>query len=421
MPFSSTVEVSSVPPQSSDVVITDPQPVLVADRYELMREAGRGGMCVVHEARHRYTERLVAVKRLLPAFARKAEMRARLIQEAVALGLVRHPGVVDILDAGESGGGPYIVMEMLAGRTVEGLLAARGALPLADALAIGKRAASAVAAVHDAGIIHRDIKPGNLVVLQCPETHKKRLKLIDFGIARLPESAVVGERLSRASTVLGTPEYLPLELLTASGLVTPAADVYALGVTLYECLTGVVPFAGSYGEVLRQAAMTEARPVRDLRPEVPRGVEDVVMRALARDPGARFEDAGEFRDALQEASEQVTSTPPPLPSRDGSPRRHARVPYMTPVRVRFEQGLLEGRSEDLSESGLLVLMPIPLPEGTEVHVRFALPITGEIAVCRGVVRWVKPREARTSAVGLELLDIPARMKAIIADYVRAGE
>lgn len=405
--------------------VREPRTEIVAERYVLRREAGRGGMCVVYEAHNRFTGRAVALKRLLPELATSSEIRARFFQEALALGMIRHPHVVDVLDAGagERDGGPYLAMEMLTGRSLEGMLAARGTLSVKETFAVARAASSALAAVHAAGIVHRDVKPGNLLVVENADARQRALKLIDFGLARLPDALVApGHKITRAATVLGTPEYLPLELLTASGGVAPTVDVYALGVTLYECLAGTVPFPGNYGAVLMQAATQEPAPIDSRRPDVPPALAAVVMKALAREPDARFPDARAMSAAIENAFSDLSGERPTPPApRPETPRRFARVPFITPVRVRFDQGMLDGRSEDLSEGGLMVLLPVPLPEGSSVQLRFALPRTGEVVGCTAVVRWVRAREARAAcAVGLELVDVAPRIRAAIAEYVQAG-
>lgn len=393
---------------------------VISDRYELRREAGRGGMCVVYEARNRFTGRAVALKRLLPDYAHNQEACARLMQEAIAIGMVRHPNVVDVLDAGQADGHPYVVMEMLVGRSLEGLLAARGTLGIREVVDIGRKAAAALASVHHAGIVHRDMKPGNLLLLE-GEAFRRDLKLIDFGLARVPSTSETSAKLSRATQVMGTPEYLPLESLTASGMVAPTIDVYALGVTLYECLVGVVPFEGNYAQVLTLAATRAPRPIQERRPDVPVALADFVMKAIAREPVDRFADGAAMATALDAVERALGApvAPPPLPAAP-SPRRYKRLPFITPVRIRFDGGLLEGRSEDLSEGGLMVLLPTPLPEGTKVQVRFALPRTGEICACPAVVRWIRGREARACAVGLELVDVPPRIRNLIAECVQSG-
>lgn len=392
---------------------------LVDHRYELTREAGRGGMCVVYEAHNRFTGRVVALKRLLPEVARSADVRARLLQEARALGMVRHPNVVDVHDAGETPQGPYLAMEMLSGRSLEGMLAARGSLTIAEVVEIARQSAAALAAVHAVGIVHRDVKPGNLLIVES-EQRRRVVKLIDLGLAQMPESAATSNKITRTATILGTPEYLPLEILTASVPFSTATDVYSLGVTLYECLTGTVPFPGNYAAVLRQSATSDPMPVLARRNDVPAAFAAVVDKALARDPAARYPDARAMGVAIEAACSEQRPEPKPAAPASLGPRRFARVPFITPVRVRFDQGMLEGRSEDLSEAGLMVLLPVPLPEGSTVQLRFTLPRTGEVVGCTAVARWVRTREARACAVGLELLDVSSRVRAAIADYVRSG-
>src|SRR5512140_2858567 len=166
----------SIPASSEKLVGT-----MVDKRYVLKREIGRGGICAVYAAEHRYTRRTYALKALLPEYRKHQEARARLLAEARMLGAVHHPNVVEVIDAGMDEGAPFVVMERLRAKSLEALLLARGKLTVSDTLVIARLGAAGLAATHRAGVIHRDIKPGNLLVVRT-ETGKT-LKLIDFGVA----------------------------------------------------------------------------------------------------------------------------------------------------------------------------------------------------------------------------------------------
>jgi serine/threonine protein kinase len=201
---------------------------LLADRYEIERPLGHGAMAVVDLARDRELGRRVALKRLAENLARDDDLRERFLREGRLAARLGHPNIVRIYDVGEADGRPYIAMEHVDGETLAELLARRRRLPPAEAAALAAQAARALAAAHAAGLVHRDVKPHNLLL-----RHDGHLKLGDFGIA----VGLEGTRLTLAGTVLGTAAYLAPEQARAEE-VTAAADVYALGLVLVEMLTG---------------------------------------------------------------------------------------------------------------------------------------------------------------------------------------
>jgi serine/threonine protein kinase len=401
-------------------------------RYLLKREIARGGAGAVFEAEHVYTQRSVALKLLLPEQRGAPEARARLLREALALSAARHPGVVAALDAGETEDGtPYLVLELLEGRSLEGILAVRRRIGAAETAWLGARLCEALAAAHRRSIIHRDIKPSNVFVAR-DEQGSEVIKLFDFGVARMPSEQ---SKLTQQGALLGTPEYMAPEQLLARD-VDGRTDLYAVGVTLYECLAGVVPFEGSFGEVLLKSSTQPLPPLRQKAPEVTAALASVVERALEREPSARFADALAMRQALLDAA---PAAPPgsllgirqgpalipvlgPAAAPDGTEpatrRRFPRAPYVTPVRIRHGQAVLDGRSEDVSVGGLLVLAPRAFDQAALVQVRFALPITGRVIETSATARWVKAAGAR-GAVGLQFSALPAEAHGIIERYVTA--
>lgn len=392
-------------------------------RYVIQREIARGAAGIVYAAEHRYTKRPVALKVLGLATRHDAESRRRLLGEAEALNRVRHPAIVEVLDAGELEPlGPYLVTELLAGRTLQGILTARRRLGIEETIAIGRTLAEALAHAHARGVIHRDLKPGNVFVLR-DESGREGVKLFDFGVARVVPS---GERVTLPGALIGTPEYMAPEQLLAQDPIDHRADVYALGVTLYECLTGSVPFEGSFGEVLLKSSTQPMPPVRSVNPDVPEALARVVERALARDPDARFADMHAFGRALSAARASTPDRPPTsgpagiLSSTVGAgQRRHPRAPYVTPVRVLFPSGAtLDGRSEDISLGGLLAILAGSCAAGDRVRVRFAVPITHRIAEIEATTRWVRTARGR-EAVGLEFGKLPRDVRDAIERYVRA--
>lgn len=262
---------------------------VVGGRYRLVRELARGGMAAVWEADDRVLSRRVAVKILDPSFSVDDAVRARFRHEAVAAAGLSHPGIVATYDTGDDHGMAYIVMELVEGRTLRQILDQDGPLPVASAVDIATQIADALTRAHDQGLVHRDVKPGNVLVL--PDG---RVKVADFGIAKAAGSA----DLTRAGAVMGTARYLAPEQLGGQ----PAdsrADVYALGLVLYEMLAGRTPFDGD-NEMATAMARLSAEPIalRALRPDVPTLLERAVHRALARDPNDRFPSAAALHDAI---------------------------------------------------------------------------------------------------------------------------
>lgn len=398
---------------------------IVDRRYLLRREVGRGGTSVVHEAVHQITRRIVAIKRLHENLRTEGSLATRLHREAEVLAAVAHPNIVQVLDAGEEeDGSPYVVLEYLEARTLEGLIAARGQLAIHDSLLLTKQACSAVAAVHEAGFIHRDVKPGNFLVVGANGSYgnlkEAQLKLIDFGIASAPWFDR-NHKLTREGMVMGTPEYMPFEHLSGNpDAIRPALDIYALGATLYECLTGRAPYDGNSIQVVTKALTQPVEPVRSVRPEVPELVATIVQTALAKDPSRRYRDARTMEQAIDVALVELTQKQ--TVATDGaSRRRFVRAPYITPVRLDCAGKSFDGRTEDLSMGGVMVMLTEVLPQGADVVVRFALPTTGEYVRAHATVRWCRKQEGRARtpcAVGLEFKELDARVKNAIDQFVR---
>ena len=231
---------------------------MIAGRYEILRPLGHGGMAVVDLARDAELERDVALKRLAENFARDDELRARFLREARLAARLSHPNVVRIYDVGEDDGAPFIAMEYVDGETLAALCARRGPLPALEAAELGVQICNGLAAVHAAGLVHRDVKPQNLLLRR-----DGVLKLGDFGIAFGLEAT----RLTMAGTVLGTAAYRAPEQARGEE-VTAAADIYAAGAVLYELLVGHPPSETS-------------------TPQRPPALASVVLPCLAADPAAR--------------------------------------------------------------------------------------------------------------------------------------
>ncbi|MES1175493.1 MAG: serine/threonine-protein kinase [Myxococcales bacterium] len=402
---------------------------IVDRRYRLKREIARGGAGAVFEAEHLYTTRPVAIKLLIAEQVGTTESRQRLLLEARALSVARHPGIVLGLDAGETEDGtPYLVMELLEGRTLEGILAVRRRIGVADAVYIGLQLCDALGAAHERGILHRDIKPSNVFISRT-EAGREVAKVFDFGIAHLPNQ---NQKITQQGAVLGTPEYMAPEQLLQQEGVDARVDIYALGISLYEALAGTVPFEGNFGEVLLKVCTQPVPSLIARCPNAPVELERAIEVALARDPADRYATVRDFAEALSKVPTGDTlptsllglraAVPPPLPQAEqpSTRRRFARAPYVTPTRIFRANGTtLEGRSEDISVGGLLVLAPQAFENAEQVSVRFALPITGKLLEVPATARWVKLARGTGGAVGLQFSSLAPDQLAVIENYVTA--
>jgi serine/threonine-protein kinase len=270
--------------------------VRIADKYQLLSVLGRGGMGVVYEAMHLWTGRRVALKLIDASIADDPEVVSRFLNEARAATRLEHPNVVEVLDMGRSEDGAiYQALELLQGETLAALLARNGKLGASEAVALLLPIMDALHRAHELGIIHRDIKPGN-VFLRAREGHAPEPVLLDFGVAKLLEDQAIR---TKSSAVLGTPRYMAPEQALGAARVSPETDVWAVGTLLFECVAGDLPFGR------RTATAYMARVLRDtprslasVAPECPAHVVAAVDRALARDPEQRFATMRAFADAL---------------------------------------------------------------------------------------------------------------------------
>ncbi|MET8911160.1 protein kinase [Micromonospora sp. NPDC004551] len=263
---------------------------LLNGRYQSEELLGTGGMGEVWRGRDLRLDRPVAIKVLTAAGVREPMAAERFDREARTAARLTHPHIVAVYDFGTEEDRSYLVMELVEGRTVGDLLTA-GPLPLDQALSIAVQTSDGIAAAHAAGVVHRDIKPGNLIV-----TRAGTVKICDFGIARLPRLA--GQNtLTGPSTKLGTSSYMSPEQ-ALGGPVDPRTDLYGLGCTLYAMLAGVPPFAGDPLSVLHQHINEPPPPLRDRRPDVPVDLDALVSELLAKNPADRPADAAVVRERL---------------------------------------------------------------------------------------------------------------------------
>jgi eukaryotic-like serine/threonine-protein kinase len=269
------------------------EPRTLAGRYRLEEVIGRGGMSTVYRGTDLELGRTVAVKVALDPLVEQSPIYlARFTREATAGAAIDHPGVVTVYDAGADGPTRFIVMEFVPGKSLADILRERSPLDPAEAADIAAQAADALSAAHARGIIHRDIKPGNIMV-----TPDGTVKVLDFGIARAVDSGT----LTQTATVLGTSAYMSPE----QALGQPAdarSDIYSLGCVLYEMLTGEPPFfAEVAAAVMHQHVRVEPKPARERNPAIPPALDAVVMQMLAKSPDDRPQTAAEVRDRLRQA------------------------------------------------------------------------------------------------------------------------
>jgi len=269
---------------------------IVDGRYEVLEPLGEGGMGTVYKVRHITLNRLFAMKALRRDLAADGALSQRFIFEARATGAIKHHGVVSISDFGVLEDGiPYFVMELLVGETLSTHMRARGPMPPRDVIAIARDIADALTASHAANVIHRDLKPENVFLVG-----GKDVRLVDFGAAKI----VGGSKLTRPGVVFGTPYYMSPEQ-AAGHAIDGRADVYSLGILMFEMLTGRVPFeADTYMGVLTKHLFAQAPKPSEAISGVRLGpLEDVVMRALEKEPSARYASMTELKKALDEAEQ----------------------------------------------------------------------------------------------------------------------
>lgn len=298
---------------------------LIADRYELEELVGTGGMSSVYRARDRMLERVVAIKILHEHFSRDEDYVERFRREARAAARLQHPNIVTVIDRGEAGGRQYIVFEYVDGENLKQLVEREGRLPVRTALVLGIEIGRALAFAHASGLVHRDVKPQNVLL------RDGEVKVTDFGIVH---AADMKGGLTQTGTVLGTSEYIAPE--QASGLPVDAlCDVYSLGVVIWEMLAGQPPYSGSSFVAVAMRHVNDPVPsISSARPDVPPRLEVALRRAMAKEPADRFGSMDEFVAELQSCLEAlgrpdtdrtaVMRTPVPARERPKAKRRTGR-------------------------------------------------------------------------------------------------
>ena len=353
-------------------------------KYEIQAEIGRGGMGTVYLAYDPLLDRRVAVKVLAPHLVWEEGFVERFLREARAAARLKHPNIVTIYDVGQEVNYYYIVMEYVEGQTLSQVIKKRAALPPAEVVALLRPLADALDYAHRQGLVHRDMKPANIMVAtggdRTPNGRASQVTLTDFGIARAAEET----RLTTTGTVVGTPEYMSPEQARGEH-VDRLTDLYSLAVVAYEMLGGQTPFSGTTPQgVLYKHVFEPPPPVCRLQPGLPAGVEPVLARGLAKDPAERYPTATAFVEALAGASAQVPLTREEQPigaiSESGPaapPKRSQAVaepPVKTPVAAPEPPTALMG-SDKAAAAVPAVVEPLP-QQPAEGRPQQALPAVG---------------------------------------------
>ncbi|HLG16115.1 MAG TPA: protein kinase [Blastocatellia bacterium] len=329
----------------------------VVGNYKITDKIGEGGMGAVFKGVDLMLEREVAIKVLRPEFSSQPEIVERFRSEAVTLAKLNHPNIATLHSFFRQGDNFFMVMEFVRGETLDSIIKRSGALPCDRAIALFCQALEGIGRAHKLGIVHRDIKPANMMLT----TEDGSIKVMDFGIARVLGTA----RMTRQGNIIGTIEYMSPEAIQGSD-VDARADIYSLGILLYEMLTGRVPFDADTEFKMMMAHIQEAPPPpRDFAPHIPVSVEAAIMRALAKKPEARYQTVGEFRAVLEKSLGASTTpiaeraTTPGVPAtRLGEPPRATPTPapFIEPRYAEPESPLKETR---LAQSSGGYAAPIP--------------------------------------------------------------
>jgi len=404
---------------------------IIDSRYEVLRPVARGKACEVFEVRHLHTGRAVALKLLRHDHPDKAAGSARIAREASALGAVQHPAVVGILDSGCCRHvGPFVVLDKLDGRSLDGLLAARGYLEVAAVVAMMRTLTMALAEVHRQGFVHRAIHPSN-VFIASSRVSGETIQLLDFGsVGDLTSRS--GKSLTPIEDVDSMNDFLAPEQIADPYLADPRADLYSLAMVVAVAL-------GAGHEQLFQARneRLRAHTVLAHKSDIPAHVIDLLDDMLAPSMVDRPWSGEAVLERLGKADRASGS--PLLAYKSAAPdedrptlcepasrrakvsgresRRHLRAPYITPARIVGNAKRVDGRTEDISASGLLVVVRGEVSLEGSVTVRFALPTTGRVVAVEALLKWQRQHSGLT-AVGLEFVGVDRSTADAIETYAQ---
>jgi serine/threonine protein kinase len=312
-------------------------PEVLSNRFSVQRLIATGGMANIYEARDLTTGRVGALKLLRPHSRRLRDAVERLSREASAATRISNPHIVQTLDAGTLAcGEPYVFMELLNGEPLDQLLERRRRLRILEALEIVAQAARGLCAAHAMKVLHRDIKPGNLFLSGGHE--HTTVKLLDFGVSKLPDLHL--RPLTREGCALGTFSYMPPEQMMSAKGVDERADIYSLGVVLYQCVAGKLPFMAKNVDVLMTAMQKdEYTKLSAIRPDAPRELDAILERSVRGDPDQRYATAQEMHDALARLCDKALPQPT-LAIGDMAPvplRQISAEPPSRPIPLSFER------------------------------------------------------------------------------------
>ena len=262
----------------------------ISDRYQIIKSIGEGGMANVYLAYDTILDRNVAVKILRGELSSDEKFVRRFQREALSASSLSNPNIVEVYDVGEDNGDFYIVMEYIEGKHLKALLKKRGKLTVTEVVDIMSQIANGLSVAHDSYIIHRDIKPQNIMILE-----NGMVKITDFGIAM----AINATQLTQTNSVMGSVHYLPPEQASGKGA-TLQSDIYSMGILMYELLTGNLPFKGDNAiEIALKHLKEHVPPIREELPNVPQSIENIIIKATAKNPKNRYADAREMYEDLR--------------------------------------------------------------------------------------------------------------------------
>ncbi len=311
--------------------------------YTIVSKLGEGGMGTVYLAEHPVIGRKAALKAIHPQFARDPEIVSRFVTEAKSVNQIGHQHIVDITDFGTTPDGEfYFIMEHLPGDNLAEAIRRAGRFPTERALRIAVQIADALQACHGNGVIHRDLKPENIILIT-RDDDEDFVKVLDFGLAKLTRVEDAPGHVTRAGASMGTPYYMAPEQCEGRVEIDHRADIYSLGVILFEMLTGKIPFGGTgYGEIILKHMSTPPPPARSIIPDLAPALDLILFRALGKAPGERFQTMSEFRQALLDPEYFASAVPTAVVGDDLSARVRAARPM-----ARSEMRMPRGEPSDL--------------------------------------------------------------------------
>ncbi|HEY4057279.1 MAG TPA: serine/threonine-protein kinase [Kofleriaceae bacterium] len=419
-----------------DVPVSDDPRIgkLVDDRYKILESMAAGSMGAVYKAERVPVGKLVALKFLHASFAKDSEFQIRFERETRVMSKLAHPNCVSVVDFGVWDGDPYLAMDYVAGTTLRAMLD-KGPLPVGRALVLARQMAAGLAHAHAQGVVHRDVKPANIMISN-EVGQGDHVRILDFGLARLREAGAAGRDATQTNVVVGTPNYMAPEQTIGGGVIDARTDIYALGVVLFEMIAGERPFNAQ--DTMQLLGMHRAAPtprlVDRLSPlapssEIPEGVQELIDKAMAKSPDDRFQTAIELAEAIEELVGPRTSgefkvpvvtpkraqTEPPVAmarvdsGKYASPKTIAKE-TTTPIRTRSSSGKMIGAIVLLAAGALAVwwiALRSPHEKEPSTNIGTAPPITidaAQVAVAPPVLVDAAPAVADIDAAAVVDID-----------------